>query len=141
LGYLSSYIGWHGYGKWKYRNGTTSIQESRERGIFVKELNYKVENYSGRLYDFKPYIEKGYKYGHHSSKVTVPLSNTKYPFQLSFQYQRNQGFGVLITNADLKKFDSSDAVWGYMKHPQLPDTIKIEVVGENIPRSAIIKVW
>ncbi len=80
LGFASSYIGWYGYKKWKYRVGTSSIEESRKRGVFEKELNFQVDSFAGSLGDFKPYIERGFRYGNHSSKETVPIANSLYPY-------------------------------------------------------------
>ena len=141
LGYLSSYVGWYGYKKWKHRIGSTDISESKRRGVFVKELNFKVEGYSGHLHGFKPFIERGYKYGYHTSEETLPLTDTNYPYQLSFQYKRNQSFGLLILDDDLNNFDSSDAVWGYLRYPKLLDTITLQIGGEGISHEARIKVW
>lgn len=138
---MSSYLGWYGYEKWMYRVGSDSIEEAKQRGVFVKELNFQVEGYSGELHGFTPFIEKGYRYGYHISEETVPLTNSNYPYQLSFQYKRNKGFGVLVIKDDLNKFDSSGAVWGYLKEPNLTDTITLEIGGEGISRGARIKVW
>ncbi|RYE50676.1 MAG: hypothetical protein EOP48_19365 [Sphingobacteriales bacterium] len=141
LGYFSSYVGWYGYEKWKYRVGSVDIAEAKQRGVFVKDLHFSVEGYSGDLYGFTPFISKGYRYGYHTSKETIALTDSKFPYDLSFQYKRNQKFGVLILKSELNKFDSSDSVWGYMEKPFLPDTIVLEIGGENIPKNARIKVW
>ena len=139
LWFLSTYLGWYGYEQWKYRHGTTSIEEAKERGIFVKELNFSVQNYSGDLYNFKPYIEKGFAYGNHSSEVTVPIK-TGFPYQLSFDYKNHQGFGIFIEEKELLKFDSAGAVWGYLKQPFLKDTVVLKIRGKGI-HSGEIKVW
>ncbi len=141
FGYINSYFGWYSHEHWKYRKGSTDIDEAKRRGVFVKELNYKVEGYSGDLYGFKPFIEKGYTWGYHTSEETAPWTNTNYPYQISFSYVRTSNFGVLMTDEGLEKFDSSNASWGYLKYPQLQDTIILEIAGENIPRGAIIKVY
>ncbi len=140
LGYVSSYIGWYGYNKGTYRVATSDIHESKERGVFVKELNFSVDSFSGSLGNFIPYIEKGFRYGKHSSKVTDSLVNTNYPYQLSFAYRPTYELTITIKKEDLVKFDSSNNVWGYLKSPYLKDTITLEIRGENI-RNGIIKVW
>ena len=140
LGYLSSYIGWYGYKKWTYRVGTSDINESKKREVFVNELNYQIEGYIGNSYAFTLYIEKGFKYGHNSSEVTVPLINTDYPYQISFSYIKGHDFGVVIPKEELAKFDSSNASWGYLKLPRLKDTITIKLFGEN-NRKGTIKIW
>lgn len=67
LGYFSNWVGWNGYKKWTYRVGTTSIEESKRRRVYVNSLKYKVINYEGKkLNDFVPYIEKGFHYGRNS---------------------------------------------------------------------------
>lgn len=140
LGYLSSYIGWYGYKKWKYRVATTSIEDSKKRGVFVKELKFSVDSFSGPIGDLQPYIEKGFKYGLHSSEKTVPLTGSNYPYQLSFNFNSSAKMGLLIKESELKKFDSFDMTNGYLKNPELKDTIIIDIAGENI-HSGVIKVY
>ena len=117
LGYLSSYIGWYGYKKWKYRVATQNILESKQRNVFVKELNYKIDSFPDTLTNFHVYIEKGFKYGHNSSSETVLLTNSNFPYQLSFLYNINNELYVFIRQTELAKFDSANANWGYLKKP------------------------
>lgn len=140
LGYLSSFVGWYGYKKWRYRTASQSIKESKERRVFVKALHYKVEGYTGKLGNFEPFIEKGFKFGYHSSKETRPLENSAYPYQLSFNYRPDTILTVSIRNDQLIKFDSFNTSWGYLKEPTLPDTIILTINGENI-QPGIVKVW
>lgn len=56
LGYLSSYVGWYGYRKWEHRKGTSNIDDAKKRSVFVKELKFEVDSFSGSLGDFRPYI-------------------------------------------------------------------------------------
>ncbi len=138
--FLTSYFGWYGYEKWKTRKGTNLIEESKNRGVFVKLLNYRVENFSDSLIFFKPYIERGFKYGWHSSDVTIPLNESRYPYQLSFNSGPSSQLGIFIKKDQLGKFDSSDGVWGYLKKPFLPDTIVLEIRKDK-NKKAIIKLW
>ena len=140
LGYLSSYFGWYGYKKWQYRVATSDINESKKRGVFVKELHFQIDSFKGDVHNFLPYIERGFKYGHHSSDETVFLQNSNYPYQLSFNFQTSAKMGLFIKESELKKFDSSNINRGYLKDPDLRDTIVINIIGENI-HSGIIKVW
>jgi hypothetical protein len=140
LGYFSTWIGWEGYKKWEHRVATNDIGDSKRRGVFVKELNFKIENYHDTLRNFKPYIERGFKFGRHSSDSTTPLTGSAYPYQLSFNFKTSSKVGLLMMPAELKKFDSSDAVWGYLTHPDLKDTIIVSLVGQY-GDSGIVKVW
>jgi len=140
LGYISSFIGWYGYKKWQYRVGSQSVQESKKRNVFVKELNFKIDSFSGSLGNFQPFIEKGFKYGYHSSEDTRNLENTQYLYQLSFNYRPTDSIAVSIRKDQLEKFDSADYCWGFLKKPYLSDTIILEIRGENV-KSGIIKVW
>ena len=114
--------------------------ESKKRGVFVKELNYKIDSFNGVLESFHPYIEKGFKFGYHSSEDTRELTNSKYPYQLSFDSRPTEAITILIRPGDLKKFDSANLTRGYLIYPNLKDTIVLEIHGENI-KSGIIKVW
>lgn len=140
LGYVSSFVGWYGYKKWQFRVATSNMEESKKRGVFIKELQFQVDSFSGKILDFKPYIEKGFKYGLHSSEETVPLFNSNYPYQLSINFHPSERIGILIKEGELKKFDSSSSTRGYLKYPDLKDTIIMEIIGKNI-HSGIIKIW
>ncbi|MEJ7740171.1 MAG: hypothetical protein WKF97_22345 [Chitinophagaceae bacterium] len=140
LGYISSFFGWYGYKKWEHRAATLSIEESQKRGVFVLELHYKIDSFTGDLNNFRPYIEKGFKYGYHSSQETRQLTNSQYPYQLSFNYRPTQDITILIRPGELNKFDSANNSWGYLKSPYLKDTIILDIGGENIS-PGLIKVW
>ena len=140
IGYLSSYLGWYGYEKWIYRKASQSIEESKERGVFRTALHFKVEGSTDGLEGFEPFIEKGFKWGRHSSRETRDLGNSDYPYQLSFNYRPDTITTVLIREDQLIKFDSANVVWGYLKKPVLPDTIILTVHREK-SKPAIIKVW
>lgn len=117
LGYVSSLLGRYGYKKWKHRASTQSIEESKARGVFIREVHYRVDSFNGPLGKFKPYIEQGLRYGRHSSKQTMPLELTSYPYQLSFSYRPMGNVTILIKSEDLKKFDSANNSWGYLRSP------------------------
>jgi hypothetical protein len=140
LGYASSFVGWYGYQKWKYRVHTKSIADAKRRKVFVQALHYKVDSFSGSLGDFAPYIEKGFKYGYHSSEDTRALTNTQFPYQLSFNYRPTKDITVTIRHEDLKKFDSANSSWGFLRKPALNDTIILQIRGKDI-RTGTIKVW
>jgi hypothetical protein len=141
FGYINSYFGWYSREHWKYRKGSMDVAESKKRGVFIKELNYKVDDYSGDLYGFKPFIEKAYTWGHRTSEETRPWTGTKYPYHVSFGYIRSSKFGVLTTEATRLKYDSSNASLVYLEQPHLTDTISLEIAGEQMPRGALIRVF
>jgi len=125
---------------WTYRKGSRSSNESIERGVFVKSLNFKIDSFSGRTFQFEVFIEKAFTHGYKSAKETLLITNTDFPFTLSFNSRPMQEIGVYIRESDLSKFDSCDAVWGFLKHPELQDTITLEILGEGI-KSGVIIVW
>jgi hypothetical protein len=140
LGYLSSFVGWYGYKKWRYRTSTISVDESKSRKVFVKELNFRISGFGDTVDNFHAYIEKGFRYGYHSSEVTRLLTNSKYPYQLSFNFHPRPNITVFIKSDNLVKFDSSNSSWGYLKYPFLKDTIELEIHEEGT-KSGKIDVW
>lgn len=140
LGYLSSYIGWYGYKKWTYRTGSKNIVESKVRGVFVSDLKFQLDSVGDAIPNFRPFIEKGFKFGKNSLEETVLLKNSNYPFQLNFDSRPTNNITILIREDQLSKFDSSNASWGYLKSPQIKDTI-ILIVRSESTNSGIIKVW
>ena len=114
VGFLNSYFGWYGYEKWKYRVGTIDMNDSKKRGVFVKELHFELDSFPadrfpGRLENFRVYIEKGFHFGHESEDETTLLLNSNYPYQVSFDFKPPPNFGILIADGELKKFDSCNA--------------------------------
>jgi hypothetical protein len=141
FGYLSSMMGWYGYKKWEHRVASRNIEESKKRGVFISELSYRVDSFPSVINNFKPFIERGFMYGHHSSEHTRPLSNgSRYPYQLTFDYKPNSEITILIRESELKKFDSSNASWGYLSSPKLRDTIVLDIYGEK-KQHGTIEVW
>jgi hypothetical protein len=140
LGILNSYFGWYAYEKWKYRVSTISIDDSKRRGVFIKELHFEIDSFPDTIENFHAYIERGFHYGHQSEDQTTPLLNSNYPYQLSFNFHATSKLGIYIRDSELKKFDSSNVNRGYLKSPNLKDTIIFYLGGENVS-SGIIKVW
>lgn len=141
FGIFSSSVGWYGYQKWKYRVRTSTIEKSKQRKVFVKELNYKiVDSANLKGFYFKPYIEKGFRYGYHSMEKTRIDHFSQYPYNLSYERNLKDSIVLNIFPEDKKKVDSSDIVWAYLKQPSLKDTIRIEIEGMG-KQKGIIKVW
>lgn len=141
FGIFSSSVGWYGYQKWKYRVHTSNIKKSKQRKVFVGELKYKIiDSANLKGFYFKPYIEKGFRYGYHSMEETRIDTYTKYPYNLNYERNKNDSISLDIFPEDKKKLDSSDVVWGYLKHPYLQDTIRIKINGVGNEKG-IIKIW
>lgn len=117
---------------------------SKSRNVFVKTLHYKIVE-AENLHDFKftPYLEKGFKFGLHTSEETNIVMNSQFPFNLS--YDRNKKDSIALNILNMEKADSSDVVWAYFKKPKLNDTIIIEIDGAENKNgkfiSGKIKVW
>jgi len=141
FGVFSSSVGWYGYQKWKYRVHTSNIEKSKQRKVFIKELEYKiVDSANLKGFSFKPYIEKGFRYGYHSMEDTRVDNFSHYPFNLNYERNKKDSISLDIFPDDKKKLDSSDAVWGYLKQPYLKDTVRIKIDGAGNQRG-IIKIW
>ncbi|WP_139785400.1 hypothetical protein [Chryseobacterium phocaeense] len=141
FGIFSSSVGWYGYKKWRYRVGTDVISESKQRKVFVKELNYKIiDSANLKGFYFKPYIEKGFRYGYQSMEDTRIDKYSHCSYNLSYERNMKDSIVLNIFPEDKKKLDSSDIVWGYLKQPYLKDTIRIEIEGMG-KQKGIIKIW
>ncbi|MFZ4927870.1 hypothetical protein [Chryseobacterium sp. Mn2064] len=141
LPFVSNYAGWYGYSKWKYRTATDNIQESKNRYVFVKQLNYKIVDSAGyKNFHFTPYFEKGFKYGKHSSEDTRIIHNSAYPYNICYERNLNESITLRFTEDSVKKLDSSDAVWGYSKTPYLKDTLTLIIEGRH-KHTGLIKIW
>lgn len=139
--YISNYVGWYGYKVWENRIKTEKIEESKQRKVFVKELNYKIE-YSGNMqrFYFIPYLEKGFKVSNKSIKDTRIIAKTKYPYNICFERNLKDSIAIYYKKEDEKKLDSFDGYWGYLKRPYLKDTLYLQMDGED-NNTGTIKIW
>lgn len=137
---ISNYVGWYGYKVWENRSKTTSIEESKQRKTFVKQLNFQIIYSGDKKFYFKPYLERGFKVSTKSMKDTRIITDTKYPYNISFDRNLEQSIAIYYKKEDEKKLDSFDGYWGYLKHPYLKDTLYLKIDGEN-NHSGIIKIW
>lgn len=141
FGLFSSSVGWYGYQKWKDRRGTSTIEKSKQRKVLIKQLNYKIiDSANLKGFYFKPYIEKGFRYGYHSMEDTRIDNFSHYPYNLSYERNKIDSISLDIFPDDKKKLDSSGIVWGYLKQPYLKDTIRIRIDGAG-NQKGIIKIW
>lgn len=138
------YAGWYGREPWKYRVGTSQIKESKKRGVFVRELHYKIKD-SQNLSNFKfiPYFEKGFKYGFHTIEETNLLKFSNYPYNLGFD--RNKEDSIYLDIQNIENADSANAVWTYYREPKLKDTLTVIIDGvknrKGFEIKGIIKIW
>lgn len=138
---ISNFVGWYGYKVWENRSKTTSIKESQERKVFVRELHYEII-YSGdkKAFHFKPYLERGFKVSNQSIKDTRIITDTKFPYNISFERNLKDKIAVHYEKEDEKKLDSFDGYWGYLKQPHVKDTLHLKIEGEN-NHNGVIKIW
>lgn len=137
---LNLYTGWYGYEYWKYRSGTITIADSKKRKVFVKNLNYKITDSSNlKGFYFRPYIEKGFKYGIDGEDKTFLLKNSEYPYNLCYERGLRDSVAIYIKKGYENNIDSMDAVWGYLKKPNLRDTVYLEISSKH--HKGTIKVW
>jgi hypothetical protein len=95
LGYYSSYIGYYGYNKDKFRRYSENIQESKNRGVFIKSLNFSV--YPDSIVINSVFLEKGFRWGSSSKETrkldindTVKGNLIEMPYQVSVSFPEIQ---------------------------------------------------
>ena len=138
---LNMYTGWYGREVWKYRMGTSYINDSKKRNVYVRKLNYKiVDSANLKGFQFNPYIEKAFRYGHNSMEETRVDNYTKYAYNLSYERNKKDSIVLNIFPNDKAKLDSSNVVWGYLRQPYLKDTVRIEIEGVG-KQKGVIKIW
>lgn len=141
MGLVNSYFGWYGYEKWKYRRSTFGNKtESIERKVFIKELEF---HSSIDLDSFHIYIEKGYKFGHHSSRDTRLVTDSKYPFQVSYEFRdKTKLISYEISNKNT--YDSIDNITIFLRKPYMKDTLKMGIYKYSSKKwdsIGYLKVW
>jgi hypothetical protein len=137
--YINSYFGWYGYKKWLYRKQSDNMEDSKRRGVFVKELHFEVDSFQRDMKWFKPYLERGFKWGYISSDETV-FFVTDYPYQIAFENNVKESIYPQYRDDQFVKFDSCNVNRGYFRYPHLKDTFILVLRGEGI-KSGIVKIW
>ena len=140
IGYLLSAVSWYGGMKWRDRISSDSIEEAKSRGVLVRELHFKVVGFKDSMTDFHAYIERGFRYGLHSSKETHVVSDSRFPYQFNFTRHPDEDVSVSIVQDNLAKFDSTDEFRGFLQNPVFKDTIQLEM-HEDEADSGKILVW
>jgi hypothetical protein len=122
----------HGIYKWNMERKwiniicTTSVNESKERGVFVKNLKYKIVAKSNVKLNLKCYIERGFKFGKYSPSDTDKIGlNDEKPYQ--FNYEEQEGaYGIGTVNE--VQYIYSDY---YLQYPKLNDTLIFVIYKER----------
>jgi hypothetical protein len=143
IGYLTyRFISGIRYGEenWKFRKASKTVEESMEREVFVKRLNYKFDFVVDTPHNFEAFIEKAFTYGRNGIDETVLIKGSNYPFRLSFRSRPSNDVQINIIKSDLQKFDSANASWGFMNSPELPDTISLFYIKHG-KQLGLIRVW
>ena len=96
------------------RGYSLSLQESKQRGIFIRELNYQVipDNLNINS-DYVFYIEKGFSYGENSALDTDPLAKEEqqFPYQVIFGCIKPcKKYGGCDFDCDTKKYVRKDTM-------------------------------
>ncbi|WP_299190466.1 hypothetical protein [uncultured Aquimarina sp.] len=99
LGYINSYFGYQAYNKDIHRRFSKSIEVSKNREVFIKELKYQSTNKNIKIESV--FMEKGYRWGEKSSKETqlinpsdtIAKNTPSLPFQVVVSFNDTQGLG------------------------------------------------
>jgi hypothetical protein len=142
VGYYSSYIGYSGYDKQKYRRFSHTLEESKQRKVFIRELNYQVDS----VKIDNVFIEQAYTWGKWSSKETVILERTD-----TFNKKSNYSYQIIIA---FDKIQNSDMIFIpetdpdrriLLKEVDIKDTLYYDVIIrdslQRIKSQKTLKVW
>ena len=102
-----------GYKVGGQRGYSKSVEESKERGVFVKELSYKIIPDTLQLdREVVFFIEEGFRYGSGSIFVTDTLIDKTYPYQLIFSRCRRacRTFKSCNYNCDTERNSTKDTI-------------------------------
>lgn len=132
---IGFYIITKGKGTYEISEGigySKTMEESKERGVFVKELGYKIIPNSIYLNEnISFFIEKGFRYGKYSAKETLPLRETDdYIYQLRIERDTAKVFKGPYWSSGSE----------YSRFHVIEDTLKIDIVIRKPPYDSIYKV-
>ncbi|QMU65476.1 MAG: hypothetical protein GKR88_15065 [Flavobacteriaceae bacterium] len=129
------YIITGGKGTYKLSEGigySRTIEASKKRGVFVKELDYKIIPDSIQLAKDKVFfVEKGFRYGKYSAKKTLPLRETD---DYTYRIGMSPASGEIFSGSFLLGYGDS------FHFHKIKDTIRREIVTKKPPYDSIYKV-
>lgn len=142
--YLWSFLGGISYKVGNQRGYSKSLIESKNRGVFVKELSYKFVPNQLKIQGFSVYIEKGFRYGENNIYETNNLEKDEYPYQLTFNYKKD----IKELNDTVVSYQNDIySLQGYqsLKAVNLEDTLILNITYYRdlfeVDSLGVIKVW
>jgi hypothetical protein len=147
LGYLSSYIGYYGYNKDKFRRFSETIEESKNRGVFIKCLCFSVNPDSFKINSV--YIEKGFRWGSSLEETmeldindTIKGNRIELPSQVVVSFPKTQFQGIIRIGSENERLYYSPYI--PINSIMIKDTIYFHLiyitdVGKSF--GGILKVW
>ena len=138
MGYINSYFGYFGYNKDKFRRYSDTIEESIDRNVFVKKLNFRGLN---RVQINDVFIEKGYRWGISDKQTKSLLENDNldnkscltYQIIIDFDEMQNKKLIYIPNNRML--IDKSELI----------DTLTFEMYVRDVNNKLIevdtLKIW
>jgi hypothetical protein len=147
LGYLSSYIGYYGYNKDKFRRFSENIEESKSRGIFIRTLNFSV--YPDSFTINNVFIERGYRWGSSfeetrelDTKGTVKANRIEMPYQVVVSFPEAQFGGTVKIGSENEGLYYSPYI--PIKSKEISDTVYFHLIySVDLEHGVggVVKVW
>ncbi len=137
---LNHYYGYIAYGDHLIRHYSESVEESIDRNVFIKKLNYTIDS-DIKIQDI--FLEKGYRWGVLSSSQTRKLenNNSQYnnhidqPFQIVVLFNKEQNNHLVYIPNSFKTVSQQSVL----------DTIIYDVyirdLSRNLVKKTTLRVW
>lgn len=144
LGFVNSYFGYQAYNKDIYRRFSKTLEESKNREIFIKELKFHCTNKNIKIKNV--FVEKGYKWGEKSSKETqlINLNDTiakntpRLPYQVVVSFNESQKLGKVSVFSG-GKYNKYSPFIPIMEN-SFNDTLKFKLMLNN-KKAGNLLVW
>jgi len=124
--YFWTFLSGLGYKIGGKRGHSKSIKDSKERNVFIKTLGYEFIPNDLELEGFSVYIEKGFRYGEKSYKVTDTLGTDEYQYQLVLSRKNKwNNFGDTVVTSN-----NINSLREYMplENPEIKDTLFLNIL-------------
>jgi hypothetical protein len=151
------YIGYIGYNQHKYRRFSQTVEESKQRNVFITDINFQVDS----IKVDNVFIERAYKWGWRYEDVTVLLEETdtfnaqsEFPYQIIILFDEVQNKNIIAVNIEELPYKTNSNKTIYVndyrnrvliKNTDFKDTLYYNVFIRdsvyNLKGTDVLKVW
>ena len=137
---INLYTKWFGKKRYLERHFSQSVEDSKSRGVFVRELKYQVEGYDSSLNSLTYFLETAYRTGKRNEVETIPFTSTSYPYEIGGNFPYRDTLNLHLSERSDQVVDSNSGSRVFLKNDGKIDTVYYDIRIKGVD-AGTVKVW